>query len=109
MPRYVFKQPNGNIGIWSTIVDSPTVWNMNKEEYIEYRLEKFKKDLEEEAERLFNKEPNGYDFISFNELKGKFIRNMSKEEFSQFLKDCGSDLTVDDFTFEEDLEDEEEE
>lgn len=102
----VFKQPNGLYGLWSNIVGGPVYWNMTKQDYIDVMLEDAKKDIEERADEIFE---HNYNVSTFSSLKDNFVVNMSKEEFSEFLKSCGSLLSVDNFTFYCDLAEKEKE
>ena len=99
MGRIIFKQPNGKVGIWSTIVDSPIAWNLTKEGYIHFLVEEFREKIEEEAEDIFSEEPKRHWVVSLEDLAKHTIYNMEKEEFDEFLKECESDLTHKDFTF----------
>ena len=101
MGRMVFKQPNGKYGLYSSITEGPILWNMSKEDYIQFRLEEERREIELRAYEIFEENRWVYEF---DELTKNVISNMSKEEFALFLKDCGSDLTVDDFEFREDIE-----
>ena len=104
MGRIVFKQPNGLYGMWSTIADGPIYWNMTKQDYIDAMLEEAKTEIEGRADEIFE---NNYNVSTFSSLKTKLVANMTKEEFNDFLKSCGSLLTSGDFCFYRDLSDEE--
>jgi hypothetical protein len=50
MGRAIIKKDNGNLAIWSTIVDDFIFTDITKKDYIKFRTEEFKKDLERSFE-----------------------------------------------------------
>ena len=108
MGARILKQPNGKYLRWSYVTDCPTHWNMTKEDYYKYRIEKAKKEIEQDIKEIF--ESNDYiysakDFDTFMKDDEHIVSNMTKDEFIDFLKDIDSKLTVDDFYFSEEEED----
>lgn len=55
MGRIVSKQPNGLYCVFSTIVDDIVTFDLTEEEYIEYRIEKAKKEAREDAKLVLKK------------------------------------------------------
>ncbi|GEM_PF-1107247 len=102
MGARILKQPNGTYLRWSYNSDSPTHWNMTVEDYRNYRLELAKKEIERDIKELFDNH-NVKNFDTFMKKEKHFVSNMTKEEFAEWLKAIGSKLTVNDFTFYEDL------
>lgn len=47
MGRRLFKQPNGLYGIYSTYSDNLICCNVTKEEYIQFRVDELKEELED--------------------------------------------------------------
>ena len=53
MGSFIFKQPNGRYGRFSTVVDCPTHFNMTREDYVELCMERYnlnREGAEREAE-----------------------------------------------------------
>jgi len=100
MGRTFYKQPNGLMTIFSSIVDAPIYYNVSKEEYINIRMKEFRKQLEEEAKEIFDDEDSYY-VRDFEEMKDEIIRNYEdrKEEFEQYLKDVGYEGSIEDFKY----------
>ena len=99
MGRMYYKQPNGLITIFSTITDCPIHWNVNKEHYINIRLNEERKQIEKEAKEIFDDE-NPYCVRNFEKMKDKFLYNIeSKEEFEEYLKDVGYEGSIGDFKY----------
>ncbi len=107
MGARIFKQPNGKYLRWSYVTDCPTHYNMTIEEYRNYRLEKAKEEIEQDIQDIFYKDTFGSarDFDTFMKDDECIVNNMSKEEFTKFLKDIGSTLTTANFYFPEGEED----
>ena len=79
MGSFISKQPNGLYCRFSTVVDCPTNWNMTEEDYIEL----CKKRAEEDARDVLANYLRPFEMV-----KEWFLpRNMTNEEFEQFLKD----------------------
>lgn len=78
MGAFVAQQPNGLYCRFSTVVDCPTHWNMTKEEYIQYRMD----DLKEELELAFERRLKPFEWVinCFN------TNNMSQTEFKRILE-----------------------
>ena len=84
MGRFVFKQPNGLRGIFSTVVDCPTYINLTKKDYIKIKLTQAKKEIEMEADKFFAED---YDDYNIEDVKRYFSPyNMTKKEFDEVLK-----------------------
>lgn len=47
MAGFVSKQPNGLYCRFFTVVDSPTAWNMTREDYINMKMQEAKEDAED--------------------------------------------------------------
>lgn len=80
MSRFVARQPNGRLCIFSTIVDTVTYYDLTEDEYIELKAE-------EARERA------RYDLASprfirpFPEVRKYFVpNNMTQEEFDALCK-----------------------
>ena len=56
MGRTFYKQPNGLMTIFSSIVDAPIYYNVNKEDYINIRMKEFREQLEKDAKEIFDDE-----------------------------------------------------
>ena len=79
MGAFIFKQPNGLYGRFSTVVDCITHYNMTEEEYLELKVE----DAREEVRRIFKYYLKPYNMID------EYFRptdNMSREEFEEIKK-----------------------
>lgn len=84
MGRFVFKQPNGLRGIFSTVVDCPTYINLTKKDYIKIKLAQAKREIERDAEIFF---AEGYDDYDIEDVKRYFVpNNMTKKGFNKVLK-----------------------
>ena len=51
MGAYIFRQPNGLLGRFSTIVDCPTHYNMTDEDYIELCAERAREEARDMLDR----------------------------------------------------------
>lgn len=82
------KQPNGLYCRFSTIVDSPTHWNMTKEEIKELLMKKAEEDIDKRIADLDKHPEWGWSFKDV--LSHTFLENgnISKEDFERFKKDC---------------------
>ena len=100
MGRIFYKQPNGLMTIFSTIVDAPIYYNVSKEDYIKIKLEEYKEQLEKDAKEIFDDE-DPYYVEDFDEMKSKIIRNYEdrKEDFEKYLKDVGYEGSIEDFKY----------
>ena len=100
MGRTFYKQPNGLMTIFSSIVDAPIYYNVSKEEYINIRMEEFRKQLEQDAKEIFDDE-DPYYVEDFNEMKDRVIRNYEdrKDDFEKYLKDIGYKGSIEDFKY----------
>lgn len=80
MGAFIFKQPNGRYGRFSTIVDCPTHFNMTREDYVELLMERNgynRKRAEEEADDIF-----AHYLKPYSECLDSFVdNNMTNEEF----------------------------
>ena len=78
MGTFIVQQPNGLYCRFSTVVDCPTHFNMTKEEYIQYRID----ELKEELERSFESKLKPFEWVE------EYFRpmNMSEEEFKKVLE-----------------------
>ena len=78
---FIFKQPNGKLGRFSSVVDCPTHINMTEEDYINYRVE----IAIEEAKRNARVELAHY-IHPFTDVEESFISsNMTKDEFADAI------------------------
>lgn len=83
MGTYICKQPNGLYCRFSSVVDCPTMWNMTREDYINYRMAKAKEDAIETLEKHLQ---------PFERVIEDFIpNNMTPEMFSEFLEDVSKE------------------
>ncbi len=99
MGRMFYKQPNGLITIFSTNSDRPVYWDVNKEDYINLKLEEAREQIEQDAKEIFDDE-DPYYVKDFEEMKKKIIYNIhSKEEFEEYLKDVGYEGSINDFKY----------
>ena len=79
MGVFIFKQPNGLYGRFSTVVDCITHYNMTEDDYVKWRMECAK----EEAINTLTNHAKPYELID-----EYFIdNNMTKEEFKQIKKE----------------------
>lgn len=78
MGSFIAQQPNGLYCRFSSIVDCPTCWNMTKEEFIQYRLNEFK----EELETYFEARLKPFEWVE------EYFRpiNMTEEKFKEILE-----------------------
>lgn len=85
MGAYIFRQPNGLLGRFSTIVDCPTHHNMTDEDYIELCAERARKEAREMLDRAdLYVEP-------YQRCINDFVPgNMTREEFDNIRKEMES-------------------
>lgn len=80
MGSFIFKQPNGRYGRFSTVVDCPTHINMTRDDYVEVVMERQglnRKRAEEEADDVLK-----HYLHSYSECLDRFVdNNMTDEEF----------------------------
>lgn len=83
MGRFVARQPNGRLCIFSTVVDTIVYYDLTEEDYIELKAEEAR---EEARENLSSRH-----FIRpFSEVKEYFApNNMTQEEFDDLCKKMG--------------------
>ena len=87
MGAFIAKQPNGLYCRFSSVVDCPTDWNMTEEDV----LERYAEDAREHAKRVLE-----HHIHPFDDVKEYFApRNMTEEEFEDFLRDASSEPKVD--------------
>lgn len=86
MGSFVCKQPNGLYCRFSTATDSPTDWNMTKEDYINLCVERAKKEAEDVLENYIR---------PFEWVEHYFVpNNMTEEEFEAFLREVSESGTM---------------
>ena len=79
MGAFIFKQPNGLYGRFSTVVDCPTHYNCTKEELIEEYVRQYKEDLDYRFSHG--------DLTEYDEMKTYFLpNNMTDEEWEELQK-----------------------
>lgn len=87
MAGFIAKQPNGLYCRFSTVVDCPTHYNLDKEDYalvIESRG-KSREDALKEANDIIENH-----LKPFQEVIDRFVpNNISEEEFNEWLKEVG--------------------
>lgn len=78
MGAFITQQPNGLYCRFSTVVACPTHYNMTKEEYIQYRMN----ELKEELEMTFESRLKPFEWVEeyFSPM------NMSEEEFKKLIE-----------------------
>lgn len=83
MGRFVARQPNGKLCIFSTIVDTVTYYDLTEEDYIELKAEEARERAREDlASPRFVK--------PFSDVKSYFAPNcMTQEEFDALCKEMG--------------------
>ena len=87
MGAFIAKQPNGLYCRFSSVVDTVTHINMTEEDYINYCIERAKKDAEREAKDVLK-----HYVHSFEEVKDSFFpRNNTIEEFNEMLHKMGDE------------------
>ena len=97
MSRIFYKQPNGLMTIFSTNSDCPIYWNVNKEDYINLKLEEYKEQLERDAKEIFDDKDPHY-VKDFEDMKRQTLYNIkTKEEFEKYLNDIGYKGSSDEF------------
>jgi len=102
MGARILKQPNGLYTRWSYVTDCPTHYNMTKEDYYNYRLELAKKEIEKDIAEIFDSNEyihSAKDFDDFMRDDQTIVSNMTRAEFTSYLKEIGSTLSPDDFYF----------
>lgn len=76
---FIAKQPNGLYCRFSTVTDCPTHWNMTKEDYIEFRMERARQEAEETLQ---------YYLYPFESIREGFVpNNMTEKEFKDILEE----------------------
>ena len=89
MGRIFYKQPNGLMTIFSTNSDRPIYWNVNKEDYINLKLEEYKEQLERDAKEIFDDEDPYYvkdfDESYFGKSPNIKVEDTYKEKTSNFM------------------------
>lgn len=87
MGGFIAKQPNGLYCRFSTVVDTITHMNMTEEDYINYCIERAKKEAENEARDVLK-----HWVHSFDEVKNSFYPgNNTIEEFNEMLHEMGDE------------------
>ena len=82
MGSFISRQPNGLLCRFSTVVDTVTHYNMTDEGFIEFYIERAKKDAEAEAKTILE-----HRLYPFDDVINSFIpNNMSQEEFNKFVE-----------------------
>ena len=81
MGAFIFRQPNGLLGRFSTIVDCPTHHNMTDSEYIEMCAERAREEARKNLARKYFIRPYQHCLESF--VPG----NMSQEDFDKLRKE----------------------
>lgn len=80
MGSFIFKQPNGRYGRFSTVVDCPTHINMTRDDYVEVVMERQglnRQRAEEEADDVLK-----HYLHSYSKCLDRFVdNNMTDEEF----------------------------
>ena len=85
MARFVARQPNGKLCIFSTIVDTVIYYDLTDEEYIELRVEEARERAREDLASARFVKP-------FSDVKKYFApNNMTKEEFDSLCKEMGDE------------------
>lgn len=83
MGRFVARQPNGKLCIFSTIVDTVTYYDLTEEDYIELKAEEARERAREDLASPRFVRP-------FSEVKSYFAPNcMTQEEFDALCKEMG--------------------
>ena len=71
MTRQILKQPNGNLAVWSTLVDDFIITDATPEEYIQFRIEeesiRIRKDILEISDKLNRGVGVGYFDVTWNQ------------------------------------------
>lgn len=85
MGRFLIKQPNGKYCLFSTVVDCPVMYNLTKEDYINYKIEQAK----EEAIELLNQVDNNPKNFNLFENIDKYFHpyNMTTKEYASIKKE----------------------
>ena len=99
MGRIFYRQPNGLVTIFSTNCDCPVYWNLDKEKYINLRIEEAREQAEKETEEIFDMEDPPRYVKDIKELQEQIIYNCTKEEFEKYLKDIGYEGSINDFKY----------
>ena len=82
MATIIFRQPNGRLCRFSTIVDCITHYNMTDMDYIQFRIENAIGEAIRDAQMVLNNRVHDY-----SELDEYFRDyNMTKEEFEEIKK-----------------------
>ena len=91
MGGFIARQPNGLYCRFSTIVDTLTHWNMTKEDYIDYCVERAIERARDEAEDVLKRYLH-----DFSEVVERFSpNNNTQEEFNEIIKECTIDQKTD--------------
>lgn len=82
MGAFIFKQPNGRYGRFSTVVDCPTHINMTRDDYVKLIMERngfIRQKAEEEADDILK-----HYLYPYKDCIDSFVdNNMTKEEFAE--------------------------
>jgi len=78
MGSFITQQPNGLYCRFSSVTDCPTHWNMTREDYINYYLEKARHEAIEILDHPY----------PFTNVIDEFVpNNMTRKEFNRFLRE----------------------
>ena len=83
MGSFIFRQPNGKIGRYTTITDSITNYNMTEEDYIKYRMEQAAEDAKWTIEHNCRTYDYAIKMIEYDNFPGE----MSKGEYEKIKKE----------------------
>ena len=82
MGSFIFRQPNGKLGRYTTVTDSITHYNMTEDDYIELR----KEQAAEDARWLLEHGVRTYDYLNAF-IGDSFPGEMTKEEYKLIKKE----------------------
>lgn len=86
MGRFVARQPNGRLCIFSGVVDTVTYYNLTEDDYIELKAEQAREEAREDLKRSHFIHP-------YSEVLDSFLpNNMTEEEFRKLRKKMGEAL-----------------
>lgn len=84
MSGIIAKQPNGLYCRISTIIDTPTHFNMTKQDYIDLCVEEAKREAESLLEICYDFD-RALSYINYGDNT-----NMTNEEYKQFIEYCNT-------------------
>jgi len=90
MGRYIFRQPNGLLGVFSSVVDCPILYNFTKEDLIDYFVEEYRQGLVDNFKHRHGQylDANWDKLLEDSQyLIAEAVGEMTAPEWKQFFED----------------------